>query len=143
MSKIDLPPVWLLAAVIVAWVWRWPAAWDGAFWPGAVCLSLAAGLFAGAAVEFLRARTSIIPRRDPSALISGGIYRVSRNPIYLADLLVLAGAALIWGSVPGLVLVPVLGWLLEKRFIRGEEERLGAAFGDDYRAFMVRTRRWI
>lgn len=143
MKALDLPPLWLVAACVVAWAWRWPAAWQGAFWPGAICLCLAAGLFAGAATEFLRARTTIIPRRDPSALISGGIYRVTRNPIYLADLLILAGLSLWWGSLPGLVLVPLLGWLLQVRFILGEEVRLAGAFGEAYDAYRRRTRRWI
>lgn len=143
MNKIDLPPIWLIFASAVAYFWRWPAEWSGAFWPGAFALLLAAGIMAGSAVEFLRARTTIIPRSDPSALITGGIYRVSRNPIYLADLLALFGVSLILGSMPGIVLVPFLGWVLEARFIRGEEARLEEAFGEAFRDYKRRTRRWI
>lgn len=104
---------------------------------------LAAGLVVAAVLEFSRARTTTIPREAPSALITTGIFRHSRNPIYLADLLVLFGVSLIWGSVPGLVLVPVLGWLLQARFIRGEEERLAAAFGTEFETYRSATRRWI
>ena len=143
MRWIDLPPFWLLAAIAVAWSWRWPDAWDGIFWPGGACLVLAAGLVVGAVLEFTRARTTIIPRVSPSALITSGIFRFSRNPIYLADLLVLLGVSIMWGSVPGLILVPVLGWLLQTRFIRGEEERLAAAFGAEFEAYRSGTRRWI
>lgn len=143
MKWIDLPPVWLLAALAVAWAWRWPAGWEGMLWVGILCLVLAAILTVGAVIEFVRARTTIIPREAPSAMITGGIFRISRNPIYLADLLILAGASLILGSVPGLVLVPALGWVLQERFIRGEEARLAGVFGAAYENYRAVTRRWI
>lgn len=143
MKWIDLPPLWLLAALAVAWVWRWPGAWGGALWAGILCLVLAAVLMLGAILEFRRAKTTIIPREAPSALITGGIYRFSRNPIYLADLLILAGVSLVLGSVPGLVLVPALGWVLQGRFILGEEARLREEFGKEFAAYTARTRRWI
>ena len=143
MKWIDIPPAWLLAALAVAWSWRWPEAWMGSFWSGVVCLGVAVALALGAIREFLRARTTIIPREAPSALITGGIFKYSRNPIYLADLLILLGVSLIWGSVPGLVLVPALGWLLESRFIRGEEARLAETFGPKFEEYRSETRRWI
>ena len=105
---------------------------------------VAAGcLVVAAVIEFARVRTTIVPRKAPSGLITSGIFRYSRNPIYLADLLILAGLALLWGSVIGLLLVPVLGWILHVRFIRGEEERLTEAFGEEYLSYCAATRRWI
>ena len=143
MKWIDLPPVWLLATLAVAWGWRWPAAWEGTLWAGILGLVAAGVLTVGAVVEFARARTTIIPREAPSALITSGIFRLSRNPIYLADLLILAGASLLLGSVPGLCLVPALWWVLRTRFILGEEARLSGVFGKEYEAYRSRTRRWI
>ena len=143
MKLIDYPPAWLVAALIVAWFWRWPAAWSGSFWPGVLCLVVAAALMIAALREFSRARTTIVPRQLPSALVTGGVFRFSRNPIYLADLLVLGGFSLIWGSLPGLVLVPALGWLLQARFIAGEEARLSEAFGQQFVAYCSTTRRWF
>ncbi|MEQ9038019.1 MAG: isoprenylcysteine carboxylmethyltransferase family protein [Silicimonas sp.] len=143
MKWIDLPPVWLLAGVAVAWFWRWPAAWNGVFWAGIVCLGLAAVLTVAALIEFARARTTIVPREVPSALITGGVFRLSRNPIYVADLLILAAFSLIWGSIPGLVLVPFLGWIIQTRFIAGEEARLSSMFGAEFEAYRSSTRRWI
>ena len=86
-------------------------------------LQLFAGLFIGggvilvglAFVEFRKAATSVIPHQMPSQLITSGIYRRSRNPIYLADLCFLAGFALFWSSWLGLALVPVLALILTKR----------------------------
>lgn len=104
---------------------------------------LAGLLMAAAMMEFARARTTIIPRQAPAALITSGIFRMSRNPIYMADLLILAGFSLIWGSVLGLALVPALAWLLQTRFIEGEEARLEDVFGSEFTDYTARTRRWI
>ena len=147
MRALDYPPVWLVAALGLAWAEGalWPKPW----WPGAGTL-LGQGLFwlglalmAGAALSFLRARTTIVPHRDPQALITGGLYRVSRNPIYLADALILAGLALKWGALSGVVLVPAFIAVITARFIRPEEARLRARFGPQAEAFFARTRRWL
>ncbi len=143
MKWIDLPPVWLLVCLGNAWLWRVPASWTGNLWPGVFLLGLAGVLTAAALMEFNRAKTTIVPRQAPAALITGGIYRLSRNPIYVADLLILAGFSLIWGSLPGLLLVPALAWLLQTRFIEGEEARLAETFGDKFANYAARTRRWI
>ncbi|NND20595.1 MAG: isoprenylcysteine carboxylmethyltransferase family protein [Silicimonas sp.] len=143
MKWIDVPPAWLLVCLAQAWIWRWPTAWDGEFWPGLVCLGVAGLLMLDAFVRFVRAKTTIIPRQRPDALITDGIFRWTRNPIYLADVLILAGFSLIWGSVLGLLLVPVLGALLQKRFILAEEAKLADAFGDVYHEYARQTRRWL
>ena len=143
MKWIDLPPVWLVGALVVAWSWRWPEAWGGVLWPGLALLVVAGVLMGAAILSFMRARTTVVPRRDPSALVTGGVFRLSRNPIYLADLLVLAGFSLIWGSLPGLVLLPLLGGVLQARFIKGEEARLTEAYGDEFTAYCSATRRWL
>ena len=101
------------------------------------CLTVAA------LVEFARSKTTVIPHLDPTALITGGVFRWTRNPIYLADALILAGFALIWGKVLGLILVPALALLLDRRFIRGEEARLSTAFGEAFAAYAAQTRRWF
>lgn len=143
MKWIDLPPVWLALCICIGWVWPWPPSWRG--WPvsGMILIIVAAMLALLAVAEFRRARTTVIPHQVPSALVETGVFRFSRNPIYLADLLILAGLSLIWGSVVGLVLVPLLAAVLQKRFILPEEARLATAFGDDFEAYRHRTRRWL
>lgn len=143
MKWVDLPPVWLFLTLVLTWMSPWQLPWGAAFWPGAILLAVAAVLLAAALVEFLKARTTFIPREAPSALITSGIFRLTRNPIYLADGLILAGFALIWGKVLGLILVLPLLWLIDQRFVRGEEARLRDAFGDAFEAYARRTRRWI
>ena len=75
--------------------------------------------------------------------MTGGIFRFSRNPIYLADLLILCGFALIWGRVLGFLLVPVLAILLQRRFILPEEARMREKFGAAFDAYVAQTRRWL
>lgn len=143
MRVLDLPPVWLLLCLALAWAspGKFTAGWM--YWPGVLCLILAAGLVSAALIAFWRARTTVIPHQVPSALITEGVFRFSRNPIYLADILILIGFALKWGSLVGLVLVPVLFFVLERRFIRAEEARLMAKFPDAFPAYCQITRRWL
>lgn len=83
-----------------------------------------------------------MPRETPAALIRRGVYRVSRNPIYLADALFLAAAAL-WWDAASLLLVPLFIGVITRRFIRGEEAALRAAFGPAFDAYAAQTRRWL
>jgi protein-S-isoprenylcysteine O-methyltransferase Ste14 len=78
-----------------------------------------------------------------TALVTGGPYRISRNPIYLALTLVYLGLALAWGSLwPVVLLAPLL--IVMRYGVIGREERyLEARFGDAYRAYRAAVRRWI
>ena len=142
---LDYPPVWLLGAIGLARAetLAFGPAFGGGELVGAVLFWAGLALIAGAAWGFFRARTSIVPHEVPQQLITTGLYRFSRNPIYLGDLLILGGLALGWGSVVGLVLVPVLGRILAQRFIAPEEDRLRATFGAEADAWFARTRRWL
>lgn len=146
-KTIDLPPLWLALFAGLAWAQAeaLPVAGIGPWgrWAGIALVGLGLALFAAALVEFRRHRTTVIPHREPSALITTGIYRLSRNPIYLADALILAGLSLFWGAVSGLLLVPIFLALVTARFIRPEEARLRAGFGADFDAWARNTRRWI
>lgn len=140
---IDLPPLWLLGCLFLTWISPWTSFWVMSFEFGLALLILAGGLVFFALLEFAKARTTVIPRQSPNALITTGIFRFSRNPIYLADLLVLMGFSLIWGKPLGIVLVPLFFVLLDRRFIRGEEQELRAAFPDEFDDFVSVTRRWL
>lgn len=143
-ALIDTPPVWLLACIALAWAQaRWlpilttPAPWIGAFVIGA-----GIALFLWAGVQFRRHRTSIVPRETPNALLTSGPYALSRNPIYLADALILTGLILRWdaGALP---LLAAFVALITQRFILGEEALCRAAFGPSWAAYATRTRRWV
>ena len=100
-------------------------------------------LMALAFAEFRRHRTTVIPHRQAERLIQSGIFRRTRNPIYLGDVLILAGLILRWDAVAALPLVPVLVWTLEKRFIIPEENRLRRKFRAEFARYCQKTRRWL
>lgn len=143
MKWIDLPPVWLVLGLCLAWVspWRFdPGAWSILGW---LALGIGVGLTILAVLAFVAAKTTIIPRHDPDALITTGIFGRMRNPIYLADVLFLFGASLIWGAWIGLLLVPLFALMLDRRFIQGEEAVLLRVYGDQFSAYCGAVRRWI
>lgn len=104
---------------------------------------------AGAAVAlpallgFRRAGTHAEPWKPSSALVTGGVYRVTRNPMYLGLSLLYLGLALAAGSLGALALLPPLLLLVRYGVIGREERYLEARFGEDYRAYRSRVRRWL
>ena len=108
---------------------------------------VAPGLWLGAAgvLAFLRARTTIHPHRPAhaSALVTTGLYRYSRNPMYLALLLVLAGWAVALANGLAFLLLPGFVLSLDRLQIRPEERILRAKFGAAYEAYARSVRRWL
>jgi protein-S-isoprenylcysteine O-methyltransferase Ste14 len=97
------------------------------------------------AFAFRRARTTTNPLRphQASALVTRGIYRVTRNPMYVGLMLVLLAWAVVLGS-PLSLAGPVLFIIYMNRFQIGPEEAVMAAkFGDAYETYRARVRRWI
>lgn len=93
--------------------------------------------------RFIRARTSPKPWDTPIALVACGPYRFSRNPMYLGLLLCLVGAGLALGTTTPLLILPLFVLVMNMLFIRREEAILGRIFGDEYRAYRMRVRRWL
>jgi protein-S-isoprenylcysteine O-methyltransferase Ste14 len=147
-KAIDMPPVWTVLFIVVIYfqtrIWN-PLGFDGAWATWLGWLEIAGGLaiFAWAFMQFRSHKTSIVPRNVPKAFIAKGPYRFSRNPIYLADAMIVLGFALLSGSLIGVALVPVLMWVIRVRFIKGEEAGLRAAFPEEFAAFCKETRRWF
>ncbi len=146
LRLIDLPPVWLIAFGGLGWLldglvdlsFPW-----GMSNLGPVLLGAGATLFSLGGLQMLRARTTVIPRRNPAALVTGGVFRLTRNPIYLGDTALLAGAILWWDAPEALPLIPAFIGLIARRFIRDEEARLRAAFGGAFDDWAARVRRWL
>ncbi|MGJ0425443.1 methyltransferase family protein [Methylocystis sp.] len=90
-----------------------------------------------------RHQTTIMPHRAASFLVTEGPFRFSRNPIYVSHVALIFGLGLFLGSPFTLLLTPVLAFGLTKLAIEPEERHLLGKFGDDYRSYMARTRRWL
>ena len=145
MKWIDIPPVWLLGFAVLAWLfrWVWTAGSPVLRMAGTALVVVGLVLMLVAVIQMLRHRTTPVPHQEASHLVTDGIFALSRNPIYLGDLLVLAGLALRWESPLGLLLVPGLLVVLQGRFILAEEARLRRAFGEAFTAYAEQTRRWL
>ena len=76
-------------------------------------------------------------------LVVGGLYRISRNPMYLGMLMVLIGIALWLGNPLNIALIGLFVALITELQIKPEEARLAEVFGDEYAAYKTRVRRWI
>jgi len=136
-----------------------PLIFGGAFALGYLCRNLMPRVgspVAGAAVaavgviilglsfnRMLRASTNIDPSKPTTALVTSGIYRFSRNPIYAATTLLYIAAALSFRVLPALILLPVVLVVLHFGVIRREERYLESKFGEAYRAYRSHVRRWI
>ena len=97
------------------------------------------------AVCFVRAKTTVNPLNpnNSSVLVTGGAYRLSRNPMYVGQALVVLGWAVFLNSAWGL-LGPVAVVLYLNRFQIGPEERiLKKTFGEEFDAYAQRVRRWL
>ena len=146
---IDMPPVWLAGFLVIAWVQAvyLPLGLDfGATWAdllGGLLIGGGIVLIVMAAMEFRRYRTTIVPHETPERLIQTGIFRRTRNPIYLGDALILAGLILRWDAVLALPLVPVFVWIIEIRFIIPEENRMRRIFRMEFARYCEKTRRWV
>ncbi|MER8505774.1 isoprenylcysteine carboxylmethyltransferase family protein [Mesorhizobium sp. M0199] len=96
-----------------------------------------------AAGRFQAAGTSIPPTLPTTALVVDGIYRWTRNPFYLGATLIYLGLGVAAGSLWGIALVIPLLWVINTGVIAPEERYLERKFGDAYRAYKTRVRRWL
>jgi protein-S-isoprenylcysteine O-methyltransferase Ste14 len=94
-------------------------------------------------ITFWRHRTTVNPYRAASTLCTDGPFRFSRNPIYVGDWFVLAGASLLLTTAWPLLFSPLIWALLRYGVIRHEEEHLEVKFGEDYLRYKTRVRRWL
>jgi protein-S-isoprenylcysteine O-methyltransferase Ste14 len=94
-------------------------------------------------MEFRRSRTTVDPHGSVTSIISSGIFRFTRNPIYLGFVLMLIGLPLNSGTYWGIVLAPVFIHLMNRLVIEREEAYLEKKFGAVYTGYKSRVRRWL
>ena len=143
-----LPLAWLVAALIAMFCLdRWfpvfslvqaPYNWSGL---GLTIPGLAITLHSG--IAFLKVKTGLLPFSEASQLVTDGLYRYSRNPMYLGMAAFLFGLAILYGSLSVVVPAFLFVWIIDRQFIRNEELFLLDTFGSDYREYLESVRRWI
>jgi protein-S-isoprenylcysteine O-methyltransferase Ste14 len=149
-TQFPWPPVLLVLVVAGAWVLQasYPLTWPGLDDLPARVAGLGLGLaglalLVWSALTLRRAQTTILPHAGASVLVTDGPFRFRRNPIYLADMLILIGLAELTKNIWIVLLIPVFAVLVTWLAIIPEEKHLEARFGDAYRVYKERTRRLI
>lgn len=92
---------------------------------------------------FLRNSTTLQPSEEPTSLVTSGPFRISRNPIYLGMAAILLGVTVLQGTLVTLVFPVLFVVLIGLFIIPGEERNLEKVFGESYREYKKRVRRWI
>jgi protein-S-isoprenylcysteine O-methyltransferase Ste14 len=110
---------------------------------GAVAAALGFLLALAGSRRFARIGTNIKTFNEPGVLVTDGLFRWSRNPMYLGLLLLLAGVAVLLGSATPLLGPALFAIAADRWYIPFEERAMQAKFGADYAAYRQKTRRWI
>lgn len=148
VKRFIYPPIWLVFGLVALFACNefFPGPRFTSplgLWVGGVLIVLGLVLLVMANGLFIRAGTDVIPFRNVSALVTDGVYRFTRNPMYLGMLTVLLGCAITVGSSAALLVPPVFAVIIELRFIRFEEAMLRGLFPETFPAYCERVRRWI
>lgn len=121
----------------------WPLVTERTTVPEGLILVLLGFVAVPAVLAFRRARTHPEPWKPTKALVTVGPYRYSRNPMYVGFTLCYAGIAIWQNSVWPLLALPVVIAVMRVGVIKREERYLEGLFGDDYRAYRDKVRRWF
>ncbi|GAB4382684.1 methyltransferase family protein [Albidovulum sp.] len=145
VKDVDFPPVWLAGFALAGYLLGriFPVHLAANDYIGAVLVVIALIIAVLSVLQMLLSRTTVVPRREPSALVTRGLFAQTRNPIYLADTILLAGLYFAWDALVALPLALIFMEVIKRRFILDEERRLLARFGDAFEDYCARTRRWL
>jgi protein-S-isoprenylcysteine O-methyltransferase Ste14 len=150
-SAFPWPPLIYVAAIaasIVLWEFV-PLPWFGSpmsdilFAVGWIVIVAVVAIDVSAMRTLARAKTTMRPDRASTHLVTSGAFSFTRNPIYLANTLIMIGVALIAGIVWFIPLALIAAFLTQKLAIEGEEKHLALRFGKKYHDYARRVRRWI
>jgi protein-S-isoprenylcysteine O-methyltransferase Ste14 len=152
-AGVHLPPpiIYAIGFLVGYLLQRWHSLRLAATTSGAELLAVVGwtliwlwAILAGAALfQFVRARTTVIPNRPARALVTHGIYRFTRNPMYLSVTLLYAGLMLLVNSWWPVFLLPIIVVIIDRAVIGREERYLAAAFPEAYAEYRRRVRRWL
>lgn len=150
LLRLPVPWVFLLGYLVGALVSlllplpiRSPAALSLGRMAGIALVALGSLIAFSALLLFHRSSTTTVPFETPTRFVTSGPYRASRNPMYVGLTLVYLGVAGTQGQVwPLILLVAVLGYI-DRAVIPLEERHLLEVFGDEYRRYCARVRRWL
>ncbi|MEM1365634.1 MAG: isoprenylcysteine carboxylmethyltransferase family protein [Pseudomonadota bacterium] len=143
-SRFPWPPVLALIFASVAWFGT-PPNWLGTWqtWLGGGLIGMGLLFDAVSAAHLLRRKTTVLPHRAASSLVTNGPFAFSRNPIYLGYAMILVGIFVLRPGAMSAFAAGVFGIILFKASIEPEEKHLAARFGQEWAEYARRVPRWI
>jgi len=147
-TKGVLPPTYLFLAIVVMVAFHFLFPKPKVIrspWNLFGSIPLASGLFLNFIADraFKNQGTTVKPFEEPAALITGGVFRVSRNPMYLGFLLILIGIGVFLGSLTPFLVIIAFAIFNDIVFIRVEERMLEEKFGQVWQEYKRKVRRWL
>ena len=142
------PPLIYIAGFVIGYLLDRAVPLTLTSWPlgepiGWALVAVGVALMGSAVMTFRRAGTSLNPAKPTTRVVVHGPYRFTRNPMYVGWVIVYLGCVLLTNTVWPLVSLPVVLVLISRAVIAKEERYLAAKFGDAYRAYKARVRRWL
>jgi protein-S-isoprenylcysteine O-methyltransferase Ste14 len=143
-----LPPTYFYAAITIMVALNFlfpimkiiPSPWH---WTALIPLACGALLNLIADQSFRKAGTTVKPYIESTALITDGVFRISRHPMYLGFVLILIGVAVFMRSLSPFLVIPVFGYLMDWIYISVEERMLADKFGQVWSNYTSKVRRWL
>lgn len=150
-AKVKFPPPFiflggLAAGLLIGWLLDFPS-FDmdetTKIVAAGALLVVGFGIGLAAMSVFRRRGTNVEPWRASTMIVAEGVFRWTRNPMYLGMTLVYCGLAILFESFAALLLLPFVLIIIRTYVIAREERYLETKFGDEYRRYRQRVRRWI
>jgi protein-S-isoprenylcysteine O-methyltransferase Ste14 len=149
--ELKVPPVLLFALVALAMYGlarafpAWTLALPGRAVAAVALAAIGVAIALAGVAEFRRSRTTVHPQHPEkaSAVVTRGVYRWTRNPMYLGLLLALAGGSIFLANPATLVALPVFIVYMNRFQIGPEERAMSAKFGPAYASYLASVRRWL
>jgi len=110
---------------------------------GIVLIAIALLFILPALIKFVRSKNTLVTIKSATSLQTKGIYSLTRNPMYMGLLILYSGIAMLEGNWWTFIFIPLIIIIVQSYVIRGEENYLQRAFGEEYNAYRKKVRRWI
>jgi protein-S-isoprenylcysteine O-methyltransferase Ste14 len=143
-----MPTTWLLIAISVMVILHFlmPGGWIvPKVWNLTGLVFLTAGVITNLMADsaFHKAHTTVKPFEESTVLVTDGVFQLSRNPMYLGFVLILAGIAMLLRTISPYVVILAFVILIDTTYVRVEERMLAENFGAAWEAYKSSTRRWL
>lgn len=147
MKKIIPPVLFVICIVVMVGLWLVFPIIQFVTFPislvGILPLVAGLGIAKRGSDIFEKTGTNIETFDDPDILVTDGLYRISRNPMYLGFLVALLGVAIVLGNFSSILVVIGFFVITDRWYINFEEEVMAKKFGDQYEEYKAKTRRWL